>query len=89
MPGCMPAGLGQRCEQAARFGDDGVRVDAALLQHRPHDAFFFLGQGDQQVEREQHLVLVLFGDALGLLQSFLRFLSEFVESKHIVSPDKT
>ena len=49
-----------------------------LFQDGAHDPFVFLGQGDQQVEREHDLVFVLFRDRLGLLDGFLGFLSEFV-----------
>ena len=76
--GLHAAGFGQVAEQALGFRDDGVGVHAALFQHGADDAFLFLGQGDQQVEREHHLALVLFGDGLGLLHGFLRLLSEFV-----------
>jgi hypothetical protein len=37
------------------------------------------------MEREQNLVLLFFGDALGLLERFLSFLSEFIQSKHGIS----
>ena len=77
--------LGRLPSRRCGFGDDGVGMHAALFEHGPDDAFLFLGQGDEQVEREHDLVFVLFGDGLGLLHGFLRFLSEFVESKHLVS----
>ena len=86
MPGLHAGGLGQAGEQAPGLGDNGVGVHAALLQHRPDDAFFFFGQGDQQVQREHHLAFVLFGDGLGLLQGFLRFLSQFVQCETYRSP---
>jgi hypothetical protein len=57
-------------------------VHVALFEHRADDTFFFLGEGDEEMEREQNLVLLLFGDALGLLERFLSFLSEFIQSKH-------
>jgi hypothetical protein len=57
-------------------------VHVALFEHRPDDAFLLLGEGDQQMQREENLVLLLFGDALGLLESFLSFLSKFIQSKH-------
>ena len=88
MPGCMPLVLGRVGEQALGLGDDGVGLDAALFEHGADDAFLFLGQGDQQVEREHDLAVVLFGDGLGLLESFLGFLSEFVQSKHYGPPMK-
>ena len=40
-------------------------VHAAFFEDGADDAFLFLGQGDQQVQREHHLAFVLFGDGLG------------------------
>ena len=56
--------------------------DVALFEHGPDDTFFLFGEGDQEMEREEDLVLLFFGDALGLLECFLSFLSEFIQSKH-------
>src|SRR5580693_632211 len=41
------------------------------------------------MEREDDLVFLFFGDALGLLKSFLSFLSEFIQSKHGIPQEKT
>jgi hypothetical protein len=57
-------------------------VRVAFFKHGPDDALFLFGQGDQEMEREENLVLLFFGDALGLLECFLSFLSEFIQSKH-------
>ncbi len=81
--------LGQGRQQAHRLGDDGVRVYAAFLQHRPDDALFLFRQGDQQVQRVHHLAAILFGYDLALLQGVLRLLSQFVNAKHIGPPENT
>src|SRR5690348_4116890 len=61
-------------------------MSAALLQHRAHDAFFFLREGDQQMQREHHLSPVLFSHTLRLLQRLLGFLCESVYSEHVFIP---
>ena len=54
-----PADFGQVGEHASRFGDDGVGLHVAFFEHGADDAFLLLGQGDQQMQREADLVLVL------------------------------
>ena len=82
-PGCGGMlTLGIFLQLALAFGDDGVGLHAAFLQHRPHDAFVLLRQGDQQMQRIQHLAVGLAGDLLRLLQRLLGFLREFIESDH-------
>jgi hypothetical protein len=63
---------------------DGVGMDAALFEDRADDAFLLFGQSEEQVDREHHLAFVSFGNGLGLLESLLGFLSEFVDAKHRV-----
>jgi len=58
-------------------------VDAALLEHRTDDAFLLLGQGDEEMKREDDLASVLFRNGLALLDGFLRFLGQFIETKHL------
>jgi hypothetical protein len=41
-----------------------------------------LGERNEEVQGEQDLAAAVFGDGLGLLDSFLGFLSQFVESEH-------
>jgi hypothetical protein len=60
-------------------------VHVALFEHRADDSFFLFCEGDEEMEREENLVLLFFGDALGLLERFLSFLSEFIQSKHGIS----
>ena len=82
--GLHTGGLGQVAEEPPGFRHDGIRLHVALGQHRPHDPFFFFRQGDEQMQRENHLALVLFGHRLRLLQCLLGFLSELVQPKHLV-----
>ena len=69
-------------EHAPGFGRDGVGVDATLFEDGADDALLLVGQGEEQVDGEHHLAFVLFGNGLGLLESLLGFLSEFVDPKH-------
>jgi hypothetical protein len=82
--GLHAGGFGEIGDLARGFGDNGVGVDIALFQHGADDALLFLGQGDEEVEREHDLASVLFGDGLGLLECFLGFLSQFVETEHLI-----
>ncbi len=61
-------------------------LDAAFFEHRADDAFLFLGQGDQEMERKHNLAVIFFGNGLALLHSLLGFLSEFVQTKHLKIP---
>ncbi len=69
-------------EQALRFRHYGVRMHAALFEHRPDNPFLFLRQCNQKMQREQNLILPLFGNPLGLLQGLLGLLRQFIESEH-------
>ena len=84
-PGLHAASFGESVEQAARLGDDGVGLDAAFFQDGTNDALFFFREGDEQVEGEHHLAFAFFSDGLGLLDCFLRFLRESVETEHLKS----
>ena len=71
-------GLGQIGKLMLGLGDDRIRMCTAFFQDGADDALLFLGQGDQQVQREHHLAVVPFGDSLGLLQRLLGLLRKFV-----------
>ncbi len=86
--GLHAPGNGERAEQAPGFGHDGVGLDVALLQHRPHDAFLLFGQSDQQVQRKDNLAAVFAANPLRLLQGLLSFLSQPVDTKHMGPPGK-
>jgi len=72
------AGLRLSGQETLGFGQNGVRPHAALLDDRPDHPLLLLRQGDQQVEREDHLALIFFGNRLGLLQGFLGLLGELI-----------
>jgi hypothetical protein len=60
---------------------DAIRNDAALFEHGTDDSFAFRGEGEKKVQGMDGLVTVFGGKLLGLLNSFLGFLREFIESE--------
>jgi hypothetical protein len=76
------ADLGEVPELGFAFSDDGVRLYAALFKDRANDAFGFLGEGDEEMQRVEHLAVGLAGHLLRFLEGFLGFLRELVESDH-------
>ncbi len=84
MPGCMPLVLGSGLKLAARLGDDGVGMDAALFEHRADDAFLLFGQ-ERSAGAAGYITWLSFCPAicLGLLQGLLGLLGEFVQSEHL------
>ena len=86
MPGRLTGDFRERGQLAFRFADQRIGLDAALFQHGTHDALALAGKRDQEMQRMQGLVSVLLGDLLRLLDGFLGFLSQFVESEcHLFS----
>ncbi len=70
-----------------RLGEERVRLNSALLEHRPHDAFALAPERDQQMQRMHRLMPVLAGEFLRLLDGLLCFLGEFVKSEwHFIYP---
>ncbi len=79
--GLLPRDLGDRRQLAFRFADQRVRLDAALLEDRPHDALALTRQRDKEMQWMHCLMSVLTGDFLRLLNGFLSLLGQFVKSE--------
>ena len=77
-PGLHAGGFGVLLELARRFGDNGVGMDPGLFEDRADNPFFLLRESDEEVEWEEDLAFMLLSDGLGLLESFLCFLGEFI-----------
>jgi len=53
------AGGRERAQHAPGFGENGVGLDIALFEHGADDSFAVFGEGDQDVQGEQDLAVVL------------------------------
>ena len=70
--------LGEFLDLFVDFGQDGLRADADLFEHRRNDAFIVFEQRGEQVKRAQFGITVLRGELVRTLDGFLRFNGEFV-----------
>ena len=81
-PGLHAGGLRQIAGQPPRLAQDRIRVGRALFQYGPDNPFPLLHQGDEQVQRVDHLAFALLGNRLGLLHRLLGLLSKSIQTEH-------